>query len=467
MSERNLRIRLGIFVVIALVLLAAMVLMFGSLPTFFKNVNSYTIVFEDAPGVSQGSPVRRSGVHIGEVTDITLDDENNRVLVKIAVEKKYTIRKSEKPTLTATLLGNDAAIDFVPVVVKPPEVVDRSVIPPGSEIEGARQVTINALLKGASDVVPSTQEALNDLRKSLKRIEEMTPLMEETLKEYRDLAKETRKALPEAENTAKEIGALAKRAREAIPNLEKTSDDVGATARSLTTLSERVNLLVAGNEDKIKAILEGVNIFLTRLNGLLSDENMRAVTAILKNVREASDTLPATAKNVRDASDHLPSIAKNTDEGLQDARATMKNFNESLGRADDVIRNLQKATKPLGERGDAIIRNLDMSLEKLNHTLSDVGELMRVVGQSDGTIKRLLTDPALFNKLDEALGSLNKAMPRVDRILQDMETFADKLARHPEALGIGGVVHPGSGLKDPPTTGQTIPPTTPSYSPKH
>ena len=33
----------------------------------------------------------------------------------------------------------------------------------------------------------------------------------------------------------------------------------------------------------------------------------------------------------------------------------------------------------------------------------------------------------------------------------DFETFADKLARHPEALGIGGVVRPGTGLKDPPT----------------
>ena len=41
-------------------------------------------------------------------------------------------------------------------------------------------------------------------------------------------------------------------------------------------------------------------------------------------------------------------------------------------------------------------------------------------------------------------------MPRLDRILKDFETFADKLAHHPEAIGLGGVVRPGSGLKDPP-----------------
>ena len=58
MSERNLRIRLGIFVVISMVLLAALVLMFGSLPSLFKATNAYTILFDDAPGISQGGPVR-------------------------------------------------------------------------------------------------------------------------------------------------------------------------------------------------------------------------------------------------------------------------------------------------------------------------------------------------------------------------------------------------------------------------
>jgi hypothetical protein len=48
--------------------------------------------------------------------------------------------------------------------------------------------------------------------------------------------------------------------------------------------------------------------------------------------------------------------------------------------------------------------------------------------------------------------------PRIDRILKDFETFADKLARHPEAIGLGGVVWPGSGLKDPPTPVQVPPP---------
>jgi len=458
MNDQNLRIRLGIFVVVTLVLLGTLILLFGSLPPLFRNAYSYNVTFDDAPGVSAGSPVRRSGVRIGEVTDVNLDDESGKVHVRIAVERRYTLRKSEVPTLVTTLLGNDASIDFIPVVLKPGEKPDREVIKPESEIAGIRQTTVNQLLARASDVVPTTQDVLNDMRRSLKRIEDMTPLMEETLREYRDLAKETRKALPDAQETLK---------------------DVGATARAWTQLTERLNLLVAGNQDAVKAIIDNLNIFMGRANNLVTDDNVRMATALLKNLREASDTLPATARNLRSASDdapalmknlresseRLPSIAKNTDEGLQETRAFIKNFNESLGRADDVIRNVQKVTGPLADRGDAIARNLDATLDKLNRTLTDLAELVRVIGTSDGTLKRLIADPSLYNRLDDLLCGVNKSMPRVDRILNDLETFADKLARHPESLGLGGVVRPGSGLKDPPAS---VPPIqVPSFSPRH
>lgn len=478
MSERNLRIRLGIFVVMSLVMLGGLILLFGSLPTFFRNANRFTIDFSDAPGISQGSPVRRSGVRIGEVTDVRLDDESGKVHVDVAIESKYTIRRNERPTLVIGVLGNDASIDFIPIAVKPPELPDRSVVPPNSTIQGESQTTINTLLTRASDVVPTTQEALNDMRRSLKRIEDMTPLVEETLREYRDLAKDARRALPDVQETAREVGALAKRSREAIPKLEQTSDDIGATARAWTAFTERLNLLVAGHEDQIKAIVDNINILTGRLTNLVSDENVRMANTILKNVRDVSDTLPTTARNIRSASDEapaiaknlreaserFPSISKNADETLREAPTAIKNFNESLGRADDVIRNLQKATKPLGEHGDRIVTNLDQSLDKINRSLVDLSDLVRVIGQSDGTLKRIITDPALYNQVTELLCGLNKSLPRLDRILADFETFADKLARHPEKIGLGGLVRPDSGLKDPPTL---APPLAPSFLPHH
>jgi hypothetical protein len=78
--------------------------------------------------------------------------------------------------------------------------------------------------------------------------------------------------------------------------------------------------------------------------------------------------------------------------------------------------------------------------------------------QSDGTLRRLLTDPSLYVHLDQLVCTLGKLTPWVNLILKNFEVFADKLARHPESIGLGGVVRPGSGLKDPPTYPAVPPP---------
>jgi hypothetical protein len=72
--------------------------------------------------------------------------------------------------------------------------------------------------------------------------------------------------------------------------------------------------------------------------------------------------------------------------------------------------------------------------------------LLKLVAPSDGTLRRFLTDPSLYNHLDAAC-MLARILPHVDRMIQDFGVFADKLARQPEKLGLGGVVRPSNGLK--------------------
>ena len=100
---------------------------------------------------------------------------------------------------------------------------------------------------------------------------------------------------------------------------------------------------------------------------------------------------------------------------------------------------------------EQFMRNLDEGAIRLNRTLVELEDLLRAINQEGGFVRRLLNDQALYNNLNDAAAMLAHSMPRVDRILHDFEVFADKLARHPEALGLGGVVRPSSGLKEPPS----------------
>src|ERR1700691_6048300 len=103
MNEQTIRLRFGIFVLASLILLATMTILFGGFPSFFRRSENYTIVFSNAQGIVQGTPVRRSGVNIGEVRLVTLDNTSGKVQVEIRVDQKYTLRKGDRPTIMTGL----------------------------------------------------------------------------------------------------------------------------------------------------------------------------------------------------------------------------------------------------------------------------------------------------------------------------------------------------------------------------
>ena len=454
MNQRWMRIGIGVFVALSLVLLATLIVLFNSLPRIFKATTVYTARFtDDVSGLAVGAPVRRAGVPVGAVGDITLDDLTSEVRVHLVLDKPHLIRNDEQVTLVANLLGNDASIDLV--TLPPPEgqAPDRSPVSPDVVLNGVRAGNVSSLISRASDVVPTTQDTLNDIRKSIQRIEKMTPLVEDTFREYRDLGRSLNNSVPDLRRTnddidklAKSIDKLAQSANDAMPALRSDADDLAAAARAWQKVGERTDLLIQQNQEKITQAIDRFNEALGRATSLLSDENIRNVTLTLRNTSKASES--------------FPSISHNADEFLKESGNSLQRFNATMTRMDDLSQNLQKITKPYSDRSETTSRNLDESLAKLNRTLTDLNQMVQAIGQSNGTFNKLLTDPSLYNNLDAVACQAAKAAPLISLILKDVEIFTDKLARHPESIGLGGLVRPGSGLKDPPAPmpGLVIPP---------
>ncbi len=456
MNRRWMRIAIGVFVMLALVLLGALIVLFNSLPRLFRPTTAYTAQFtDDVSGLSPGAPVRRSGVPVGVVGDMTLDDVTGAVRIQLLIDKPYVIRKDEQVMLTASLLGNEAVIDLA--MVPPPAGVapDTTPVPPETPLPGVRAGSVNQLIARASELAPTTEETLSDIRKSMQRIERLTPVVEQTFREYRDLGRKLNDSMPALQQTNADIDALAKSAKAAadeaqtaIPRITRDADDAAAAARSWQAVGERVNLMLRDNQDQINQSITHLNEVLTRTASLLSEDNVRNMTVIIRNMRTSSDM--------------LPELTRNANELLKEGRNAMDRFNATLIRLDDLTQNLQKITKPLADRSDSLAKNLDEGLARFNRTMVDVGQLMQAIGQSDGTLNKLLTDPSLYNHLDEVACQAAKAAPQLTQIMKDLETFTDKLARHPESIGLGGLVRPSSGLKDPPTPpGLVIPPSHP------
>ena len=408
MNDQAVRFRLGIFVLSALLLLAVLIMLFGGWARFFQRYHHFTLTFTNAAGVAPGTPVRRSGVRIGEVESVDLDNQTGLVRVGIKVATDYVVRKSDQAVIVHGLLGGDTSIDFVPRPANG-QALDTSPVPPGSTLQGGTRPDAGSLAQQGAELVPAARDTLEEMRKSFDKFNKTLPVLEETLREY---------------------GGLGKAMRDLVPEARRTNDEFQLTARNWSKLGERLDVLVQTNGQKFSKALDQLDDTLRRAAAVFSNENQ-------KNLNEA-------LKNIRDSSTRLDSITRNTDDLIKEGR-------KSIGKADEVLGNLQQATKPLAERSDRVMRNLDEGTEKLNRLMGDLRDFFGGFGRADGTLQRLLGDPSLYNHLNEAACLLARGLPRLDRILSDLEVFADKLARHPEALGLGGVLRPGSGLKDAPS----------------
>src|SRR3954468_4156667 len=108
-KERVMQFRIGMFVIVAGLVLTMLIVWFGEAPSLFHD-NGYVVAhFVEAPGVSEGVPVRKSGIRIGEVTAIAFDERPKQpdgVLVTLSLERKYKIKAGSVPRISRSLIGD-------------------------------------------------------------------------------------------------------------------------------------------------------------------------------------------------------------------------------------------------------------------------------------------------------------------------------------------------------------------------
>jgi len=473
MNDQTMKFRLGIFVLGATVLLAVLIVLFGDVPDIFRGQLKYSVHFAQAPGVESGSPVRKSGIRIGEVTGYNLDPESGLVTVNILVERKYQLRKGDHAQLGRGLLG-DSNINFTPVV-ESRNAADREPAPTGYVFEGKTSDVLTRIGAVAQDLVPASQAAVDELRELSKKLNEMMPDIRRTLQEAQVAMNKVGTAAESADNvlrannerinkTLDNVSTASERIANFItPNLTKRVDTILLNAE--TASAEFAALLNDENRRNASDFIKSARTATDRLAAAVSDENVQNFTATLRSARDVSANINTTLKNVDTGVNDARKLMANTDSGVTEARKTlnnlspkldtmttdastaMKRLSSSAEKLDASLTNLQPFTKELGERGPGMVRNIDDASARLGQVAVDVGTFSRALAQGDGTIRRLVIDPGLYNSLNEAAASAAKGVTRFDRILYDMSIFADKLARHPELLGVSGAVAPSSGLK--------------------
>jgi phospholipid/cholesterol/gamma-HCH transport system substrate-binding protein len=415
MDERVVQFRVGVMVLATIIITGILILLFNEFPSMGAGTYTIHVRFSSAPGVAKDTPVRRSGILIGRVTDVEFDEKYN-VIATLEINRDHTIFESDEIRITRSLLG-DAELEVVRRV---------NLEPSGEPRSTAKPVT------PAADGTPIDSEARGRRRGPflLAVLQPKAKQQEPVIREAQPMPPPRRAAdvpVPEGATIEGRVTTTP------LESFEDLKDDFARAADALTIaggevggLARNLNSLVERNSEQFDRIVNRADVAM-----LSFQRAMESINDVMGD--------PEVRANLKQALKDLPSL-------LQETQRSIASIEGAMRLVDSNLRNLEGFTGPLGERGESIVANVDSSIARLNDLLGQVEEFSRSLNSQEGTLGQLVRNPAIYQQLNEAAQNVNELTEMIRPILADARIFSDKIARHPGVI-VRDAVKPGSGTK--------------------
>ncbi len=409
MDERVIKFRVGVMVLATLIIAGILVLLFGDAPSLMRDDYTIYMHFSDAPGVTEGTPVRKSGILIGRVTSVRFAEQGG-VIVEAEIYRDVKLYRSEVPQVSGSLLGGDVVIQFVNRATVPSEAA-----PPAGD-QNARRRGPPVVLTGGLQEQPGDQQPVQQAKPPAA-----PPAPGQVVQpgEYIEGIVEP--------NAFQVISNMQGELNEAINALSNAGNEVSKLAGNINQILEsnddQINRIIGETETAIKTFQTAMN----NINDVMGDETVR------DNLKKTLDTMPAL---------------------LDDSRATVNSLRTTVEGMDRNLRNLEGLTGPLGERGTVIVDRVDRSVARLDELLGILSNFGRKLNSGQGTIGKLMNDEELYNSLSAAARNVECVTQELKPIMSDVRVFTDRIARHPELLGVRGAIQKSPGTKWPLGNGQ-------------
>jgi phospholipid/cholesterol/gamma-HCH transport system substrate-binding protein len=216
----------------------------------------------------------------------------------------------------------------------------------------------------------------------------------------------------------------------AVTSIDKAAKSLTTTSEEIGSLAARANKFLSTNDTQISTIIADTHATIVQLR-----------TAIANADAFIND--PVMKQNLQKTVNEMPVVLNQLTETIGGLKTTMM-------AADRNLNNLEGITKPLGERGPALIASVDRAAKQLDTVLTELSGFTRQLTSSQGTFSKLVNDTALYDSVSQTVNNVNELSRDLKPIIADVRVFSDKIARHPELLGARGAIQGSNGLKDPP-----------------
>ena len=372
MDDRIIQFRVGVLVVATCIITAILVVLFGELPRLASQQYTITVRFEQAPGVTVDTPVRKSGILIGRVSDVELRPVGG-VDVTLRIDGKQRLRQDELCRIsTGNVLLGDAALEFVPS---------------GDPTDTTETLSKGALIQG--EVATGPLDVMNvfvDVAQMIKDLED-------------DITTASR-------------------------SIKLAGEEVATVSRNMNTVVENNQTQFLRIMQKSERTIDNFDITLTAVNELVGDQELRAA------FRRSLSEVPELMADSREAMNAIQSMAERADENFanlegltgplgEQGEELVNSIDTSIGRLDDMLIQFTEFGRALNSPDGSLgqfVHNPDL-YQRLNRAAENFEELSQ-------RFRPIVEDARVFtDKIARNPGSLTSGVLRPRQSGVKFKTF--------------------------------------------
>jgi len=214
------------------------------------------------------------------------------------------------------------------------------------------------------------------------------------------------------------------------------------TSQEWQRVGHQVNSVMHTQQGNLQDVIEQTAKALTQFTVTMKNANkmLQYTNSVIGD--------PEQQENLKQTLAGLPIMVRETNEVIATAKKAMNKVDQNLA-------NMQLVTGPLAKRSEVMVSRLNQTLANLQSVSQELNTFTTLMNQDEGSLKQLATNPDLYRNLNRSASQLAILLRNVEPIVKDLRIFSDKVARHPEVLGVRGAVRGSSGIKDSPDIQKT------------
>lgn len=325
MREVKREIKIGLFLVVALLILLVFIFIVGDLSHLFQK-KGYPIYvkFDSVAGLEKRTVVRIAGVRVGYVYDIRL--KGSQAEVELSIKPEVKIRKGARATLAALGLLGEKYIEILPGE-------EAEYAQPGGTIEGISAVSFDQI----GSLLLSVGDEIKEIGKSVRGMigEEGTQTnFKETFENLSVFVADLRGFFGESRQ---DLNQSIQRSSQAIQKFDQSVDDISQNLDELISLLKDT---VVENKENVKGNLENIKELILKI-----EESLKLLNESLGKINKGNGTLGKLI--------HQPELYQRAEEVVGDLEKVIRpvsSFRAILGIKADYYSesDLLKGTLTLG-----------------------------------------------------------------------------------------------------------------------